>query len=464
MTPAAAARRGDDGQHLLARVVDVDAAVCGEPLGDPPESLDRHRVVDAQDIAVATDPFDQLAPEAVAARVHRGGQRWREAPVLALGEERVRGCTDRGAVGEHRRVGPDLVALWARPDREVERQGRGVRVVGDRSELLIRQVLGQDVRAGDQLVTVGFALRPEARVGPDVGMCGHEGGQRRVEFGRACRFDELRSTPCGEGPPVDVRPLRRYRSGRQTRVVEVHLVPVQPADGRVRARIVRVGEERRRERQRRHDVDTSVLQIAGEMVEVRERGQRAIALPQRVGRSEQPAASGEPLGSGHRGRGDDDDRLARPGVGLVLDDVTSERKVRRKVDRAATVAAACGQLDRLSADQDRGRTDRGIDRHRSPRGQVQRGPDEWNGIGGRAVGLEQRHHLGECRRVGSVMLPGDVVVVALHAELRCTREQRLVVHGASSPRRSTIAAIGQPTQSGRFDSSYLTSYIALTSM
>jgi hypothetical protein len=127
---------------------------------------------------------------------------------------------------------------------------------------------------------------------------------------------------------------------REPRVIEVHLVPVQSADGGVRARVVRVVEEGRRERQGRHDVDALALQVAGEPVQVRERGQRSIAFPQRVRRREHPAAAGEPLGAGHRRRGHDDHGLTRPGVGLVLDDVASEREVSGELDGAGVTAAA----------------------------------------------------------------------------------------------------------------------------
>ena len=69
-------------------------------------------------------------------------------------------------------------------------------------------------------------------------------------------------------------------------------------------------------------------------MEVGERRQWAIALPQRIRRREQTAATGEQVGSGHRRRGHDDDGLARPGIGLVLDHVTPEGKIRREFDRA----------------------------------------------------------------------------------------------------------------------------------
>ena len=51
--------RRDDGEEFLAWVVHVDTAVGGESVGYPPEPFDRHRVVDAEDVAVAADPFDQ---------------------------------------------------------------------------------------------------------------------------------------------------------------------------------------------------------------------------------------------------------------------------------------------------------------------------------------------------------------------------------------------------------------------
>ena len=86
---------------------------------------------------------------------------------------------------------------------------------------------------------------------------------------------------------------------------------------------------------------TLYVQLLREVVvQVRERGQRAIAFPQRIRRREQPATTGEALGSGHRRWGHDDDRFTRAGIGLVLDDVASEWKIDGEVDRARVAVAA----------------------------------------------------------------------------------------------------------------------------
>ena len=47
-------RRGDHGEDLLARVVHVHAVFGREPVGHPPQPMHGHRVVDPQDVGVAT--------------------------------------------------------------------------------------------------------------------------------------------------------------------------------------------------------------------------------------------------------------------------------------------------------------------------------------------------------------------------------------------------------------------------
>ncbi len=69
-----ARRRGtrrDHGEDLLARVVHVRALVRGEPGGNPPQAFDCHGVVDPQDVGMAADAGDELAPQSLTTGVHR---------------------------------------------------------------------------------------------------------------------------------------------------------------------------------------------------------------------------------------------------------------------------------------------------------------------------------------------------------------------------------------------------------
>ena len=270
--PGRRRRRGDHGQDLLAWVVHVHAVFGREALGDPPQAVHCHRVIDPQDVGVSADTSNQLTPQPVPARTHGAGQRRREAPVLTLGEERVRWGTDAHLCGEHRRIGPHLVAEWVRSDRQVERERRRLRVAADRSELLVGEVLGEEVGTFDDEVAAGVARCPEPGVRTDVGMRCRERGDL-VELGRLehrRRLDQLASSPRGECTPLDhVAQVRDGSSGERV-VVEVELAPVQTADRRIGARVVRVVEVHLVQRQRGHHTDAGGESAPGEVVQVAE--------------------------------------------------------------------------------------------------------------------------------------------------------------------------------------------------
>ena len=86
-------------------------SVARAALGDPPEPLDAHHVVDAQHGRVLTRARDELPPQGVPASAPGARQLGREPPVLALGEELVGRRAHGHPGGEERAVGPRLVAV-----------------------------------------------------------------------------------------------------------------------------------------------------------------------------------------------------------------------------------------------------------------------------------------------------------------------------------------------------------------
>ena len=194
----------------------------------------------------------------------------------------------------------------------------------------------------------------------DVGTAGDEavdaGLDVRIEVRR--RLEQLPSPAPDQGRPVDQVTDDRGRRCRKRGVVEVHLVPVQPAHRRVRAGVERLVEERGVQRQRRHDVDVEPVQRRRQVGQVGERGQRCAALPERVRRHEQPGAAGQLGGTRHRRRGDHERRRLDLAGPLDAQLVAADGEVRRHVDPAVArhqfELGAVGerQLDRRRADLD----------------------------------------------------------------------------------------------------------------
>ena len=165
--------------------------------------------------------------------------------------------------GEQVAVGPRLVAVRVAADRQVEGE-RGAPVALDARPAGGRRGTG---RAG------GCARRaPRARRRrPASGARRGSGRSRRRRDGRrrsgrcpawtygsrsrAASSSWRRRRAASSAPVDERRPASGTRRGRQRGVVEVHLVPVQPADRRVRARVERVVEERGVQRQGGDDVD-----------------------------------------------------------------------------------------------------------------------------------------------------------------------------------------------------------------
>ena len=140
----------DDGEEFVVWVAHVHAPIGGVAIGDPPEAVNGHHVVDPQHRCVASGACDHLAPERVSAVAHLARQLRRKPPVLAVHEERVGWCADRCLGREQRRMSPRLVSIGMRADRQVERE-TGARRRSDGPELLVTQHLRQRVRAFDQL-------------------------------------------------------------------------------------------------------------------------------------------------------------------------------------------------------------------------------------------------------------------------------------------------------------------------
>ena len=394
---------GDDGEQFLPGIADVHAIGRAAPVGDPPQPLHAHDVVDAQHGGVLAGAGDEVAPQGVSAAPAGARQLRREAPVLAFGEELVRWGADVHPGGEQRAVGPRLVPVGVAADRQVEGEG-GAALTLDGGELAIGEVLGEHMAALDErprATGVGRVARTGAPAGEvgDVGTAGdeafHAGLHVRIEVGH--RVEQLPAAAAGELGPVDERAERRHRGGRDGCIVEVDLVPVQPARRRVRARVERLVEHCRVDRKRGHDGEPDAMCRSRQRGEVGEGGQWCGLLPERVRRDEQSGPAVQLGRARHRRRGDDE----RRGLAVVEHDlVAADRQVRRGADRRAVGEHDLGAFGQLRG----GRP----------------GDDDWRQASRRGrlgVGFE---HLDDDAQgvLGGVVVPaGDVPVVGLDAEL-----------------------------------------------
>ena len=268
---------GDHGQQLLTRIPDVHAVAGARPVGDPPQPVHAHDVVDAQHRRRLPGVGDEALPELVTTASPRRRQLGREPPVLPVGEELVRRSADGHAGGEQLTVRPHLVAAGVAADREIEAEHGPTRPL-DRPELAVGEALGELVAAPDQrgrspLVDRIRTLGAEAGEVGDVGALGDEPGDCGVELGLevATEIEELTTATSGERAPVDQPGLDRRGRGGEPGVVEVDLVPVQPAHRRVRARVEGLVVERGVQRKRGDDADVEAVRPRGHRRQVGER-------------------------------------------------------------------------------------------------------------------------------------------------------------------------------------------------
>ena len=193
----------------------------------------------------------------------------REPPVLTVRVHRVGRRTDTHARREQVAVGPGFEPERVAADRQVEGERRGPRVVqlgeGDVGEVLGELVAGLDSVGG----TIGVR-RVDGDLGTEPGILGdvwrrcHPTLDVGPQLTRdsADGVEQLRPSPPAEVSPVEERTDVGHRCGGKCLVVEVHLVPVQPADGSVRAGVERLVEERGIEGQRDQGVDAELRQPA----------------------------------------------------------------------------------------------------------------------------------------------------------------------------------------------------------
>ena len=299
---------GDHGQQLLARVPHVRPFGRAHALRYPPQPVHAHHVVDPQHRRVLARRGRRAAATASGRRAGRrpgscGGkpQSWPSAKNSSGGAPTVM------PGGEQVAVGPRLVAGDVAADRQVEGE-RGAAVALDRGRAGGRRGTG---RAGGCARRAPRARRRRRRrvLGAEAGEVDDVGTARR-RSGR-CRPG---CTGRGRGRPraaggAGGRPARRqsmrsccvgHRRGRQRGVVEVHLVPVQPAHRRVRAGVERVVEERGVQRQRGDDADAEARgAAAAKAARWANDGSGDGALPQRVRRGR--TATPPPASAGSRG-------------------------------------------------------------------------------------------------------------------------------------------------------------------
>ena len=228
---------GDDGEDLLAGVAHVDAVAGAGALGDPPQPLHAHHVVDAQHRGVLAGPGDELPPQrrgrcagrppAAAAGSPSSGRRRRTRP----GARRRTCCPRTGRGGPTSRSRRDGCRSAGRapagpgPDPRPHASWRWARYWA-------RRWLRSTSAAGRADVgRVGRAARNRAksttsgRSATNRSMPAWMYGSRSAAASSSWLRRRRASTA-----PVDQLLERRRRGGRERRVVEVDLVPVQPAD------------------------------------------------------------------------------------------------------------------------------------------------------------------------------------------------------------------------------------------
>ena len=253
---------GDHGEQLRTRVADVHALPRLHPIGDPPQPMDTEDVVDAQQRGVLPAPLHDVAPQGEAAALGRSRELGWEPPVLPVGVHRVGRRADAHPGGEQVAMRPGLEPEWMASDRQVEGERRGAGVVQP-GQGEVGEVLGQLMAGFDNITGTIGVDRIDGDLGPEPGVLGdvRGGGHPTLDVGRQLAGDlahgveQLRPPPPTQRPPVDQLIDVRHRCGGQGIVVEVDLVPVQPADWRVRAWIERLVEERGIERQGHQGID-----------------------------------------------------------------------------------------------------------------------------------------------------------------------------------------------------------------
>ena len=303
---ASAASAAIDREQLVARVAHVHAVAGAHPVGDPPQPVHAHHVVDAQHRRVATGSGRRAAPQGVPGAPAGAGQLRREPPVLAVLEELV----GRRADG-HRRaaqvgVGPRLVAGGVASDRQVEGERRRAaptraRPAGASARNWARRWLRLDEagrrrvgRSGRRRPWPGSgrsrrrrgARPPSDRSGRQYGSLRSPAPRRRRaagagDAGRAPASRPARS--CGGTSASGSPASSRYTSFQCSRLTGAYGLG---SNGSSR----NAGVQRQRRRARSTPSPGSASLRPREVLEGR---QRRVVLPQRVGRDEQPGAPGE---------------------------------------------------------------------------------------------------------------------------------------------------------------------------
>ncbi|MNO99224.1 hypothetical protein D3C76_909900 [compost metagenome] len=108
-----------DGEQIVDRIMHVGPVVGGFTVGDPPQTQDRHHVVDTQRAAVLHVGAQQLDKGLIGAgrnhvRVHR-----RQAPVLTQRAKNIRWRTDGGFQAVELAIAPGLCPTLGHADRQV---------------------------------------------------------------------------------------------------------------------------------------------------------------------------------------------------------------------------------------------------------------------------------------------------------------------------------------------------------
>ena len=219
--PAAHALEGDDAEQLLRPVAHVRPGGGGEPVGYPEEALQPHHVVDPQQPGVAAGAAHLLGEGAVAGGAIALRVRWRKAPVLAAGVEVVRGRPDPRPAGVQLLLRPGVRAVLVDRHRQVvvvaEREPARPRVAVEAGELLVElplQVLPEEHllavlrEEGARARRLGAAvrLRPEPPR-PRARAAGGEVRLERPEERKPLQRRPLRGEEVLESPP----PLARAR-------------------------------------------------------------------------------------------------------------------------------------------------------------------------------------------------------------------------------------------------------------
>ena len=163
------------------------------------------------------------------------------------------------------------------------------------------EVLGELVTRLDDIARSSGVDRIDGDLGAEPGVLGDVRGRRNPspDVGRQLARDlangveQLRPSSPADGTPVDeIIDCGNRRGGKRT-VIEVGLVPVEPADGRVRAGVERLVEEGGVQRQRHQGVDAEGRERSAERCQVGEGRHRRLAFPEGVGSGEDGRTSGE---------------------------------------------------------------------------------------------------------------------------------------------------------------------------